>query len=142
MHTIHGCFNAVWERTIVVALTQVIEPRGERAHETDRALLRFAHDRPLRRQKRRQREGDEQREHRRGHDHETVFAEKLSHDAAHERDRSEHDDVDERDRDRSAADFGAADKRGFFRPFAHLSMARDIFNDDDRVVHKDADRQR
>ena len=82
-----------------------------------------------------------QREQRRHDDDDAELFHVLADDPGKKRHRQKHDDVDERDRDRGAADLGASAERSILRLFAHVAMPRDIFQDDDRIVDEDADRR-
>jgi len=66
----------------------------------------------------------------------------LADDPRHEGDRRKHNNVDERDRHRSAADLGAACDCGVLRSLAEFSMAGDVLDDDNRIVDQDSDRER
>src|SRR5581483_6905866 len=52
------------------------------------------------------------------------------------------DDVDQRDGDRGEADLGAPLQGGDEPVLAQLQVAEDVLEDDDRVVHQDANGQR
>ena len=75
-----------------------------------RAILR---QRPARGQQRRQRERHEQRKRGGKNDHQSELAHERADDSAHESDRREDRDVDQRDRDRRAAEFATARQRRF-----------------------------
>ena len=80
-------------------------------------------------------------EHRNGNRHAELL-EVLPGDAAHERHRREDRDDRQRDRDDGEADLVGGFERGAIRRFAHVHMAHDILDLDDRVVDENAGRKR
>src|SRR6202043_451071 len=70
------------------------------------------------------------------------FAEQAADDAAHQQQRYQHRDQRNADRQDGETDFARSLERRGVRPFAFLDISRDIFQDDDRVVDDEPDRNR
>src|SRR2546421_458630 len=66
---------------------------------------------------------------------------KLTAQVLDERDRQVDDDVDHRDRDGGEPDLAAPVQGSEYRRLAQAKMPVDVLQDDDAVVHEDADRE-
>ncbi len=125
---------------VLVAVGGAREDAVEPLEEPPRLLVLALEDDD--RERRREREGDDTREDDRDRDRDGELAVELAREAAEERDRDEHRAQHQHDRDDRARDFLHSLDRGFARIDVLLVHdALDVLQDDDRVVHHDADRQ-
>ncbi len=90
-------------------------------------------------QRRAQRQRVERRDDRRDRDGQRELAIELAGEPADERDRHEYRAQHQRDRDDRAADFVHRHFRGFERTQPLFDVTFDVLDDDDGVVHHDAD---
>ncbi len=116
---------------------QAIEPAEEA-----RRVRRFGFGEQQRAERRRQRQRDDARQHDGDHDRHRELLEQLAGHAADERHRHEHRTEHEHDRDERAPHLANRLVRGEPRLEALARHdAFDVLDDDDGVVHDDADRQ-
>ncbi len=104
-----------------------------------RAMLAAAD--PARGEHRHQRQRDEGREHHREGEHEAELGEEPAGGAGEERDRDEHRGERHRRRQHREEHLPRAEHRGGARPEAERALARDVLDDDDRVVDDEAGRK-
>ena len=93
-------------------------------------------------QHRRQRQRDAEREDERHRHRDGEFLKQLADIAAHQKQRNEHRDQGQRDRDDGEADLARAFQRGLHRREAVFEVTHDVLDDDDGVVDDEADGDR
>ena len=125
-----------------VAVLEPIEAPVEGAREEELLLVLVLWLHHPGRERGREREADQHREQHGDADHDAELEEEAADQAGHVRDRHEH-----RDDRQGRGDDGEADLVGRLAGrlhawFAHLHVAVDIFDHDDRVIDQDADRER
>ena len=87
--------------------------------------------------RRRGERNDQRHEHRR-RQRDRELAEQAADDSRHQQNRDEHRDQRDADRDDGETDAGGALDRGFERRHPLLAIARNVLDDDDRVVNHEA----
>ena len=132
--------------TVAGALEQAVEGAEGPAEDAldpapERVLLRAMGLQQERRERRRERQRVEARDDDGGRDRHGELLVELPGDAAEEGERHEHRREHQRDRDDRARDLAHRLVRRLARRHAVLDVPLDVLDDDDRVVHHDADRE-
>ena len=133
--------EAPGQRALRVPGPKVVELIPEPVDDPPRFPVRA--QRPEARQRRRDREGNEERGEGRDDDDDRELRDLPADLSLNERDRQKDDDVDERDDDRRGADLLAAVDGGVLRRLLELGkMALDVLEHDGRVVDENPDHER